>query len=79
MYLWCDSQQGKIPPQLLASRIALGKQGLIFQSKLEEDFHVYSFATLLFPRSHHGTNEGFVFKGLIPAVCLCTVNHTVSS
>lgn len=40
---------------------------------------MYSFATLLFPRSYHITNEVFVFKGLIPAVCLCTVNHTVSS
>lgn len=40
---------------------------------------MYSFATLLFPKSYHITNEVFVFKGLIPAVCLCTVNHTVSS
>lgn len=50
----------------------------IFFKETLGGFFIGTLLPLLFPGSHHITNEVFAFKGLIPAVCLCTVNHTVS-
>lgn len=81
LYLWCDSEHKDTSSTACVDNYIeqIVTEQWFFRASLRRIFIGSPLPHCFFQGAVTQPMKLFVFKGLIPAVCLCAVNHTVTS